>query len=95
MEWLEFGHGSLMMELKHSGVNLDDFRFKKTLDEGILEPEVYHMDASKSDTQLFRTLAKLTPSQWSSYVGYAFKVSIQYIGGLIHRRDSSTYSVQI
>lgn len=48
-------------------------RFKKSLDAGNLEPDVYHLNPKKSDTQLFRRLARMTPSSLSWYMAYLFK----------------------
>ena len=47
----------------------------KSLRANILEPEVYHLNPKKSDTDLFRTVTKLLPSSLSWYGAYLFKVS--------------------
>lgn len=33
-------------------------RLKRSLDKGILEPEVYHMNPKKSNTKLFRKICR-------------------------------------
>ncbi|XP_045529259.1 carnitine O-palmitoyltransferase 2, mitochondrial isoform X1 [Pieris brassicae] len=48
-------------------------RFMLSLRESILEPEVFHMQPKKSDTQLFRTVTGLLPSTLSWYGAYLFK----------------------
>ena len=42
----------------------------------MLEPVVYHLNPSKSDTPLFRKIVGWTPSAISSYAAYAFKVNV-------------------
>lgn len=49
-------------------------RFRETLRSGMLEPEVYHMNPSKSDTDTFRNVVRLLPSGVSWYGAYLFKV---------------------
>ncbi|XP_028034037.1 carnitine O-palmitoyltransferase 2, mitochondrial [Bombyx mandarina] len=48
-------------------------RFMLSLREHILEPEVYHLNAKKSDTPLFRTVTGLLPEAISWYGAYLFK----------------------
>ncbi|XP_065674271.1 carnitine O-palmitoyltransferase 2, mitochondrial isoform X2 [Hydra vulgaris] len=47
--------------------------FKNSLDASNLEPDVYHMNPKKSDTNLFRRLSSMAPSSLSWYVAYLFK----------------------
>lgn len=47
-------------------------RFKKSLDAGVLEPDVFHLNPKKSDTDLFRSLSKFSPELFSWYVAYMF-----------------------
>jgi len=47
-------------------------RFKKSLDAGVLKPDVFHIDPKKSDTKLFQRLTSLTPQAYSWYVSYMF-----------------------
>jgi len=49
-------------------------RFRETLRDGHLEPEVYHMNPKKSDTDTFRNVVRLLPSAISWYGAYLFKV---------------------
>jgi len=48
-------------------------RFRHTLNTGMLEPEVYHMNPKKSDTDMFRTVTSLLPSAVSWYGAYLYK----------------------
>uniref|UniRef100_A0AC34FF03 Choline/carnitine acyltransferase domain-containing protein n=1 Tax=Panagrolaimus sp. ES5 TaxID=591445 RepID=A0AC34FF03_9BILA len=48
-------------------------RFKKALDAEILAPEVFHMNPKKSDTDFFRTVCRLLPSNLSWFGAVAFK----------------------
>lgn len=48
-------------------------RFMLSLRDGILEPEVYHMNPQKSNTPLFRTVTGLLPEALSWYGAYLFK----------------------
>lgn len=48
-------------------------RFKKSLDAGNLEPDIYHLNPKKSDTDSFKRIASLTPSSLSWYVAYLYK----------------------
>jgi len=47
--------------------------FKNSLDDNVLEPDVYHLNPKKSDTKLFKRLSSMTPSQLSWYMAYLFK----------------------
>ncbi|XP_070558107.1 carnitine O-palmitoyltransferase 2, mitochondrial-like [Ptychodera flava] len=48
-------------------------RFMKTIRAGILEPEVFHLNPSKSDTQSFRNVVRWVPSSLSWYAAYLYK----------------------
>jgi carnitine O-palmitoyltransferase 2 len=48
-------------------------RFKKALDAEILAPEVFHLNPAKSDTNMFRTVCRLLPSNVSWFGAVAFK----------------------
>lgn len=48
-------------------------RFMLSLREQILEPEVYHLNPKKSNTQTFRTVTGLLPEAISWYGAYLFK----------------------
>ncbi|CAB3223279.1 unnamed protein product [Arctia plantaginis] len=48
-------------------------RFMLSLRDQILEPEVYHLNPKKSDTQLFRTVTGMLPEALSWYGAYLFK----------------------
>ncbi|CAK1540624.1 unnamed protein product [Leptosia nina] len=48
-------------------------RFMLSMRQSILEPEIFHMQPQKSDTQLFRTVTGLLPESLSWYGAYLFK----------------------
>ncbi|MPC13783.1 Carnitine O-palmitoyltransferase 2, mitochondrial [Portunus trituberculatus] len=54
---------------------VSSLRFMRTLRENVLEPVVYHLNPAKSDTLMFRRIARWTPSAISSYAAYAQKAS--------------------
>lgn len=59
--------------IRASNFVISSLRFYKSLKENILEPEVFHMNAKKSDNDQFRNTVKFTPSLLKTYVAYAFK----------------------
>lgn len=59
--------------VRASNLIISTLRFMRSLRENVLEPEVYHMDARKSDTPLFKKLARMAPQGISTFVAYAFK----------------------
>lgn len=52
------------------------FRFYKSLKADILEPEIFHINPKKSDTNQFRNLMKYLPESISWYGAYMYNVSI-------------------
>lgn len=50
----------------------------KSLDSEILEPEVFHLNPGKSDTQNYRKVMKIMPSLYATYASYLFKVAILF-----------------
>lgn len=52
---------------------VSSLRFMRSLNGQMLEPEVFHMNPRKSDTDTFRNVLRLIPSSVSTYVAYAFK----------------------
>jgi carnitine O-palmitoyltransferase 2 len=46
------------------------------MNAGLLEPEVYHMNPKKSDTDTFRKVVRMLPSSLSWYGAYFYKVSL-------------------
>lgn len=47
-------------------------RFRHTLNTGMLEPEVFHLNPKKSNTDMFRTVTSLLPSAVSWYGAYLY-----------------------
>ncbi|XP_068139865.1 LOW QUALITY PROTEIN: carnitine O-palmitoyltransferase 2, mitochondrial [Drosophila tropicalis] len=52
---------------------ISSLRFWRSLQNGLLEPEVYHMNAKKSDTASYRRWMKVAPKALATYASYAFK----------------------
>lgn len=52
---------------------ISTLRFMRSLRENVLDPEVYHMDARKSDTNFYRRVVKMAPQAIATFVSYAFK----------------------
>lgn len=48
-------------------------RFMRSLREELLEPEVYHINPKKSDTDRFRFIMRNSPTAIATFVAYAFK----------------------
>lgn len=60
--------------VKATNLVVSSLRFFKSLNDNVLEPEVFHMKPEKSDTKLFRNVTRLIPSRFSWYGAYLFKV---------------------
>lgn len=60
--------------VKATNLVLSSIRFLKSLRANLLEPEVFHMNPKKSDTQHFRTFTRLLPSSVSWYGAYLMNV---------------------
>lgn len=58
--------------VKATNMLISSLRFMKSLRKNILEPEVFHLNAAKSDTKFFRQLTSLLPSSISWYGAYMF-----------------------
>ncbi|XP_023168002.1 carnitine O-palmitoyltransferase 2, mitochondrial [Drosophila hydei] len=52
---------------------ISSLRFWRSLQANILEPEVYHMNAKKSDTASYRRWMAVAPKAFATYASYAFK----------------------
>ncbi|KAL6440997.1 hypothetical protein ACFW04_003402 [Cataglyphis niger] len=59
--------------VKATNLVVSSLRFLKSLKNNVLEPEVFHMNPEKSDTELFRNVTRLIPSRFSWYGAYLFK----------------------
>lgn len=60
--------------VKATNLVTSSMRFLKSLKDNILEPEVFHLNPKKSDTNLFRNVTRLIPPRFSYYGAYLFKV---------------------
>ncbi|XP_069837730.1 carnitine O-palmitoyltransferase 2, mitochondrial isoform X2 [Dendropsophus ebraccatus] len=56
--------------LRATNMTVSAMRFLKTIRAGYLEPEIFHLNPAKSDTQRFRKLIRLVPSSLSWYGAY-------------------------
>ncbi|KAF7270186.1 hypothetical protein GWI33_016801 [Rhynchophorus ferrugineus] len=52
---------------------ISSIRFYKSLQADLLEPEVYHLNPYRSDTELFRAICSYLPTSLSWYGAYMFK----------------------
>jgi len=59
--------------IRATNLVISSLRFKNSLQNQILEPEVFHLNPQKSDTNVFRTVTGLLPSSVSWYGAYLFK----------------------
>lgn len=59
--------------IRASNLVISSIRFMRSLRENVLEPEVFHLNPAKSDTEKFRKVVKLVPNFIATYVAYAFK----------------------
>ncbi|XP_076280152.1 carnitine palmitoyltransferase 2 [Lasioglossum baleicum] len=58
--------------VKATNLIVSSLRFMKSLKENILPPEVFHLNAKKSDTDLFHLVTRVLPSKVSWYGAYLF-----------------------
>lgn len=63
--------------VKATNLVISSMRFFKSLKNNMLEPEVFHLNPKKSDTNLFRNVTRLIPPRFSYYGAYLFKVCMQ------------------
>lgn len=56
-----------------SNLVVTSLRFMRSLREEVLEPEVYHMNPRKSDTERYRKILSRTPGMVATLVSWAFK----------------------
>ncbi|XP_077292463.1 carnitine palmitoyltransferase 2 [Arctopsyche grandis] len=70
--------------IRAANMLISSVRFMLSLRDGILAPEVFHLDPKKSDTNTFRKVTKFLPPSLSWYGAYAFKAypldMSQYMG---------------
>ena len=52
---------------------LSSMRFYRTYRDGLLEPDIYHMNPSKSDTEKFKKMIRFVPQSLSWYGAYLAK----------------------
>lgn len=52
---------------------VSSLRFMRSLREELLEPEVFHLNPQKSDTDRYRWVMNRSPSMIATFVSYAFK----------------------
>lgn len=59
--------------LRATNLVISSMRFWRSLQAGLLEPEIYHLNAKKSDTESFRKIMRFVPQRVATYAAYAFK----------------------
>lgn len=59
--------------IRSTNLLISSLRFYKSLQEEILEPEVYHLNPKKSDNERFRSICSKVPSAFSWYAAYLMK----------------------
>ena len=59
--------------LRTTNMLISALRFKRSLEEQKLKPEVFHLNPKNSDTQTYQTVMKISPSAIATYVSFAFK----------------------
>ncbi|XP_055384732.1 carnitine O-palmitoyltransferase 2, mitochondrial [Condylostylus longicornis] len=59
--------------IRAANIVVSTLRFYKSLMQENLEPEIFHLNPKKSDTDLFRKITKIAPVSIATYVAYAFK----------------------
>ncbi|XP_037949053.1 carnitine O-palmitoyltransferase 2, mitochondrial-like [Teleopsis dalmanni] len=52
---------------------VSSLRFWNSLKVDLLEPEIFHLNAKKSDTPQFRQWMRIAPTAFATYVAYVFK----------------------
>ncbi|XP_063217851.1 carnitine O-palmitoyltransferase 2, mitochondrial [Bacillus rossius redtenbacheri] len=58
--------------IRATNMLISSLRFMKSLQAGILKPEVFHLNPKKSDTPLFYTVTRMLPPSVSWYGAYLF-----------------------
>lgn len=58
--------------IRTANLVISTLRFRKSLVNGLLKPEVYHMNPKKSDMPFYHTITRFAPARISTYVSYAF-----------------------
>lgn len=79
------GYGTQL--IRATNMLISSLRFMKSIRAGILEPEVFHLNPKKSDTEIFRTVTRLLPSSLSWYGAYlfgAFPLDMSQYGSLFN-----------
>lgn len=59
--------------IRSANMLISSARCMKTMRDELLEPEVFHLNPAKSDTDTFRTVTRLLPPSLSWYGAYLFK----------------------
>ncbi|XP_069693874.1 carnitine O-palmitoyltransferase 2, mitochondrial [Periplaneta americana] len=65
------GYGTQL--IRATNMLISSLRFMKSIRACLLEPEVFHLNPKKSDTELFRTVTRLLPSSLAWYGAFPFK----------------------
>ncbi|GAV03843.1 hypothetical protein RvY_14218 [Ramazzottius varieornatus] len=63
----------MQQAVRAADLTFSALRFRNSLQAGLLEPDVYHMDPKKSDNQKFRKVMSMLPQMVSWYGAYLYK----------------------
>lgn len=73
--------------IRASNYIISALRFRRSLFENVLAPEIFHLNPKKSNTDLYRKVISLTPARIAWYVSAAFKafpLDMSQYGSLFH-----------
>lgn len=61
------------LPIRATNMVISALRFRRSLEDNVLSPEIYHMNPSKSDTEAYQNVMAVTPESSATYVSYAMK----------------------
>lgn len=61
------------LSIRATNMIISALRFRRSLEDNVLSPEIYHMNPSKSDTEAYQNVMAVTPESSATYVSYAMK----------------------
>lgn len=59
--------------VKAANLIISSLRFWRSLQDGVLEPEVFHLNPKKTDNEKYRRWMRIAPQFIATYASYAFK----------------------
>lgn len=61
------------LPIRATNMIISALRFRRSLVDNVLSPEVYHMNPEKSDTEAYANIMAVSPDSSATYVSYAMK----------------------